>query len=335
MTPLPAPPYTPSPDTEFRPRLGLAVESMRRHVTDEGWQLFAGLQSSGYKLFAQGLPTSCNDVAKIVAKFDPGVVFLQDKREWDGGTAGRGFDDRERFRNVEALRSRPDVFKLTVLKDAHQRPEYHRQSADEIGCHAWVTYYDPSVVCRLAPFVRREHVVRTFHTVDRDAVPDYAVAGRSGCLVSGAVSAAYPLRRRLVDTAPRYGWTVLRHPGYQRGTCRTNEYLVTLSRFKVAVCTASIYQYAVRKIIEATAAGCCVVTDLEEELRFVDGNLHRVRPTDPPSNVAEVIRRLETDYDPAVQEHYADAAKTYYDYRAEGKRLADSIETMRRAYPCS
>src|SRR5690606_34111233 len=148
------------------PRLALGVESMRRHMTDEGWQLFAGLGRAGYLLCGHDLPINRTDVRELLDEYGPSVVVLQDKREWEGLTADRSRDPRMRFRRVNALMQRQDVFTLTVLKDAHARPEYHRESAREIGCHAWVVYYHPRIVAHLAPYVRERHLVRTYHTVD-------------------------------------------------------------------------------------------------------------------------------------------------------------------------
>src|SRR5262245_11406063 len=64
------------------PRLGLAVASMRDHMTDEGWQLFAGLETSGYTLAGRGLPLDETSVPVLLAR-TPSTVVLQDKREWD------------------------------------------------------------------------------------------------------------------------------------------------------------------------------------------------------------------------------------------------------------
>lgn len=328
------------------PRVGLAVESMRRHMTDEGWQLFQALEQGGrYDLFGLGLRTSYTgmplvldptNVREIVDKMNPSVVVLQDKREYEGRTATAGFDQRERFTNVEALAARPDVFKLTVLKDSHSRPEYHRGSAAEIGCHAWIVYYHPRIVCHLAPYLRSRHLVRTWHTVDPGLVPPF-LADRPGlALLSGALSGAYPLRTRLYHEKRRIpGLDVLPHPGYGRSGCATPEYLKTLSKYKVAVCTCSIYGYALRKIVEATACGCVVITDLpvdEEMPGGIDNNLVRITPGVSVSEFYHLLHHLWGEWDPARQEMFAERAKEWYDYRATGKRLADDIETMRRGY---
>lgn len=323
-------------------RVGLAVESMARHMTDEGWQLFLGLRSAGYVLDGYGIPPGETDVVEILRRrmdesvAHPSTVVLQDKREWEGLTADRSRDPNMRFRRVECLKDRPHVFKLTVLKDAQNSPNYHRQSAEEIGCHAWVVYYHPDLVAAIAPYVRREHLVRTYHTIDPGIVPKYQAAGRKPCVLSGAVSGAYPLRQKLIN----YAWaipemSVLKHPGYHRNGCMTPDYVRELSQYKVAVCTSSVYGYALRKIIEATAAGCRVLTDLpyDDVLPMIDGNLVRISPHDPIEKIGQTIRRMVRDYDPAWQAFYAAAAVAYYDYRVRGEALARDIESLRRRYP--
>lgn len=313
----------------------LGVESMKRHVTDEGWQLVAGLQFAGYLLCGKDLLFNETDVPFILARTNPATVVVQDKREWEGLTADRSRDKTMRFRNVGVLRERPDIFKGTILKDAQHNPNYHHQSAEEIGCHFWLCYYHPDIVCRLAPYVRRQHIVRTYHTLDRELVPPYTPEGRQGSLLSGAVSSVYPLRQRLVRerlAIPGMDW--LKHPGYHRKGCATPEYLRTLSRYKVAICTSSIYGYALRKLIEASACGCVVVTDLpvDEVLPEIDGNLVRVDPGMDVRHMAALLRRLEKAYDPEKQQHYAQLAQDWYDYRIRGVRLAEDIETMRKNY---
>ena len=330
---LPGPDYRRPADDASRPRVGLAVESMRRHMTDEGWQIFAGLWHNGWHLCGHGLPDAETNVRRIIERMSPGVVLLQDKREWDLAPG----DFRETaayFHEVHALAERPDVFKLTILKDAQSRPAWHARSAEEIGCHAWIVYYHPDVVRALNPALRPEHVIRTYHSVDADVVPAYT-ANRAGCLLSGAVSRAYPLRWRLWLAADQLPETqTLGHPGYHRNGSATPDFLRRLAQFKVAICTASLYGYALRKLIEATACGCVVVTDLpsDEVLPEIDGNLVRVHPDQPTSEVADVIRAALASYDPERQACYARAARAWYDYRAVTSRLDADIESMRARY---
>ncbi len=316
-----------------RPKIGLAVESMKRHMTNEGWEIFEGLERAGYYLFGYALPNPQTDVEEIV-KTNPSTLVLQDKREWDV-RVGDFREKRARFRNVDILRSRNDIFKLTILKDAHQRPGYHIESANEIGCHAWIIYYHPDRVLSVAPYIRREHLIRTYHTIDSRLVPEYTSDRTHGCLLSGAVSSAYPLRERLFRNHHILdNTTILPHPGYHRNGTATPNFLRLLSHYKVAICTASVYKYALRKIMEATAAGCVVITDLGEEdtLPEIDGNLYRIPSGSTVAFVNDTIQRLIAEYDPERQKYYSDCCKLYYDFHAEGKRLVQKIEDMRNVY---
>jgi hypothetical protein len=319
-------------------RLGLAVESMKRHMTDEGWQIFKGLGEAGWELAGYDLPINSTYVPAILHVHKPDVVLMQDKREWD--ITSRDFrEPNARFARVNILKECPNIFKGTILKDAQQRPHYHRESADEIGCHFWVIYYNLDIVCKLAPYVRREHCIRTWHTVDPQLVPVFSPEGRKPCYFSGAISGAYPLRQRIVkwmQEGKLLNIEYHKHPGYHRSGCATGRYLQTLSQYKVAICTSSMYGYALRKIIEATACGCRVITDLpiDERMPFIDDNLQRVSPDISPEELNRTIFALCETYCPEKQEIKAFQAKKFYDYRYQTIRLNTDIENLRREYPC-
>lgn len=325
---LPKPFYEP---TNYVRRIALAVESMRRHMTDEGWQIMAGLEAAGYELCGHNINFSETDVRSIVSKYLPSTLVVQDKREWDGKTAGPGFDERERFTNIKHLRECRSLFKVTVIKDAQNNPAYHRESADEMECCAWIIYYHPKIVAHVAPFVRHEHLIRTYHSLDATSLPDWVPSrDRRNVVISGAVSGAYPLRKRLHGI----GFEQLAHPGYGRDGCHTPNYLKALGQYKVSVCTASRYGYALRKIIESTAVGCRVVTDLpaDDVLPYIDNNLIRVHNDATPDEVAEVVKKAETDWSEERQRRYAALACENYDYVPIGRQLVNDIERMRRSY---
>jgi hypothetical protein len=329
---LPLPAY--SPDPLRVNRIGLAVESMKKHTTDEGWQIFDGLQQTGFTLCGHGLPVDLTDVRRIMVSTYPRIAVVQDKREWDF-PVGDFRDPQAHFENVECLGKEPHCFKLTILKDAHQRMAYHRQSAEEMGVHAWIVYYNPDVVKALAPYVRKEHLIRTYHSLDSKLVPDYSPT-RTGCILSGALSLTYPMRQRMVAGVGQLPDAYyLRHPGYNRIGCYTSAYLKRLAEFKVAICTSSIYGYALRKIIEATACGCTVVTDLPEDevMPAIDGNLVRVDSNVSVDEMKRLLLKLYHSYDPAVQEAFATSAKTWYDYRKVTKRLSLDIEDFQCQWP--
>jgi hypothetical protein len=355
LTQLEAPAYHAVPLyamlTSTRIRIALAVDSMKYHTTDEGYQITAGLAHNGYQLCGHNILTSnytdadifirrrpnLVDLEEILAFTDPSVVVVQDKREWHLSGPRDFRDPNAEFRRVYLLKNRPDIFKLTILKDAHHRPEYHRDSADEIGCHAWIIYYHPRIVSHLASYIRPNHLIRTYHTIDKDLVPNYhsTLSSREGCLISGAVSSVYPLRKSLIDNLsllPKCDY--LRHPGYHRKGCATPAYLKILSDYKVAICTSSIYGYALRKIIEATACGCIVLTDLPSDdiLPYIDENLVRITPDFSPIRIGRILNEILRSYNPERQEKFSNLAKQYYDYRVIGKKLANDIEMMRRSY---
>lgn len=322
-------------------RIALAVRSMQGHMTDEGWQIMQALQHAGYTLFGSGIPvtgawqTNATSVPYILEESTPSMVVVQDKREWEGRTAGPGFDHRESFRGIQALKGYGDVFKVTILKDAQNNPDYHRESADEIGCHAWIIYYHPRIVKHLAPYVREKHLIRTYHSIDAPLVPEYTAIKRCGVLLSGALSGAYPWRQQLVQYRSALNGVVCKpHPGYHRGGTETPEFLKLLSQFKVAICTSSVYGYALRKIIEATAAGCKVVTNLPEDevLPEIDGNLVRVDPSISMKDLSDLLEHLQDIYNPTLQRYFAHSAKCFYDYRVQGVKLALDIEQMRKNY---
>jgi len=333
MVPLKSPAYTPGEGTL---RIGLAVESMKRHMTDEGWQIFAGLEQAGYLLGGHHLPLDTVDVRRFLV-MNPGTIVLQDKREWDV-THSRDFrDPAAKFQNVGELKSREDVFKLTILKDSHQAPEYHRESAEEIGCHAWIGYYHPTIVQHLAPYVRKEHYIRTYHTLDPFLVPAYKADRTKNVLISGAVSSAYPLRQQIIRNLRHFralGIDYLQHPGYHRNGSCTEEFLQALSQYKVSICTASKYGYLLRKIVESTACGCRVITDLPEDevVPEISENLIRVSPRASMREIHHAIEQALTEYDTDSQEFFARQACERFDFRRETSRLASEIEVLRENY---
>lgn len=323
-----------APAASHTDRIFLGLHSFARHMTDEGAQLQNGLQTAGYTMWGRQYPNAATDVVRILRDASPGVAVIQDKREWDPARPGC-FDKEAAFQHVAALQADNRIFKVTVCKDAHHDPEYHAAFAADIGCHAWITYYHPDSICRLAPYLRRQHLLRTWHSINPEFVPPFTDQDRRGCLLSGnATPRYYPLRARLVKNAAYLPLEVRAHPGYHADGSDTNDYLFALSHYKVAICTASRLGYALRKLIEATACGCRVITDLPayDVLPEIDENLVRISPDIKLHDMAQLINRLAAEYDPAQQEHYAKRACRFYDYRQRGFALAQAIDTMRANY---
>lgn len=317
------------------PRLAFMVASMKDHTTDEGYQLALALRAGGYELWGHGFNKS-SDVSLGVS-YNPSVVVMQDKREWMGRTAGPGFDFKEKFTYISELKGWDHIFRGTVLKDAHSDHDLHIEAANEIGCHFWIVYYHPDVVAAQAPYARKEHMVRTYHSVDRNIVPEFTTVRSRAGVLSGALSRAYPLRTRLAlewQNGRLKNIDHVHHPNYGRNHCCTPDYLRMLSTYRVAICTSSRFGYAVRKIIEATACGCTVITDLpaDEIMPEIDGNCVRIDSDMTPSRVDALVGDLATGWNPIQQEIWADRAKRYYDYRVLGKKLGEDIEALRRRY---
>jgi hypothetical protein len=313
--------------------IALAVESMRRHTADAGWQIMQGLELRGYTLCGHKLSVDTVNVREILDRTDPGIVVVQDKREWDPAP-GNFREKAARFQHVSSLKYKSRLFTLTIVKDAHHRPNYHQESANEMGVNAWIIYYHPRIVRHVAPYIREEHVIRTYHSIRPEKVPPYS-PDRKGCLLSGAVSSCYPLRRRLIRNIDQLPDThYKKHPGYGMRGCLTPQYLKQLSEYKVAICTSSIFGYTLRKLMEATACGCIVVTDLppDDPMPEIDGNLVRVPSSSSPQEIAKLLKQLYSNYDPEKQKHLADKAKSYYSMGAVGKRLANDIEHLRQRY---
>lgn len=333
---LPKPPFSPN---HFTNKVACAVPSMKTHMSDEGWQLMQALESAGYTL--RGYNLGGVDLRPIIDSLNPGTVVMQDKREWDW-TCNKLAHRYEKFNKVTHLRREhhPEIFKLTIVKDAHQRPEYHSHSAEEIDCHAWIIYYHPRIVTHLARYIRPEHAIRTYHSIDPALIPKRLDSLRKGCLLSGAISAVYPLRRSLFQFSHAlHHVDVMFHPGYVNNRCFTPDFLKRLTHYKVAICTSSLLGYSLRKLIEATACGCRVITDLpvDDVLPEIDENLVRVpNKFESGTHLVEyfndLLNNLYSTYDSDRQKHFADLAKKWYDYRAVGKRLSDDIETLRSNY---
>lgn len=325
---LPRPQY--HPPEKLGPRLVLGVSSMKDHMTDEGWQLTHGLSQHGYIHCGHGLPEPCTHVPTLLNKYSPSVVVVQDKREWL--PTGDFRDQNAVFTDINVLAERHDIFKLTVIKDAQQRPGFHRASADEIGCHAWIHYYHPSIVHHLQPYIRPMDLIRTWHTVDATALLGLLWSTqRQGAILSGAISSAYPLRQRIANG--RLPIHVLRHPGYHRRGCATKGYVQTLAGYKVAICTASKYGYSLRKMVEATVAGCIVVTDLpvDEKLPFgTDANLVRIHPNISMQDLGALLKDLEAEWNNDVQQAHAENALWGFDYHRVTGVLAQMIEVHRQ-----
>jgi len=328
--------YDPEWENHSTPKIQLAMRSFAQHMTSETHQLQLGLERAGYLPVGLGYGQhEYLDARDVCARYTPQVLVLADKREWDPTRPGC-FDPDAEFRHTTALADRPDIFRLTVFKDAHQNPAYHRRAHEEIGCHAWITYYHPELVTAMAPWVRPEHLVRTYHSIDPAEIPEYLCsAPRRAAVVSGICHPTYyPLRTRIAAAAESGRWPgleVIRHPSYGADGCHTPEYLGRLSQYRVSICTTSCFGYALRKIIESTAVGCTVVTDLPlgETLPAIEPNLIRVSHDATVDEVRAVVEAAAEAWEPERQRRLAQAARECYDYRNLYVNVARRIDQLR------
>lgn len=314
-------------------RVVLGVSSMKDHMTDEGWQITYGLSLNGYVHCGYGLDDPETDVRKIIEKHNPGTIVVQDPREWDVHR-GDFRDMNARFLNVESMKEDSKTFRVTILKDSHQKNSYQRDHALSMGIHAWIVYYNERIVKHLAPYVRPKHLIRTSHSIDKSIVPEFCDDRKNNCLISGAVSRAYPLRQRIVNARRPLQVVCHKHPGYHRNGSAVPEFLATLNTFKVSICTSSMYGYSLRKLIESTACGCKVITDLpsDEIMPCIEENLIRIDRRQSLVAIRKVIQNAVGDYNYEKQRKIADRAIEHYHYENVCRRLSDDIKKMRETY---
>lgn len=301
----------------------------RRHMTDEGEQLQAGLVAAGWDIAGFGYGDGCPDVPTLLERYRPDVVFVQDVRDWYRGS-GYSYDPQTHFERSEALADWPGRV-VTVLKDAGTTPQMHRDWIAQVRPDALVVYYHPDAVRRAAPWLQivcpDVPLIRTYHSIDRtlvDALPPPAPTRYAA--VSGAVSHVYPLRTRVV-TGNMPGMTVLPHPGYGNQGTASHTYLATLADFRVHVATASCFDFALRKIIETAAVGTTPVTDLStaDRLPEIDDALVRVPSGIGCDELQAIVAAAAARWTPESAQVLRSATCEWYDYRAVGARLSAAL----------
>lgn len=331
---LPTPPHV-GRVVDDRPRIVLGVSSLKNHTSPEGHALIEGLRHAGWQVWGHGYPPphDCTNVCEIVHRVNPSVVFIYDIREWGKHCGVNDLrDPRAKFTNISVLGECKDIFKVGLVRDAHNSVEECNSSFQEMGVHCWVHTYHPKIVKHLNNGVRSQHLIRSWHSVEPNDVPPFDKHKRDGCLLSGNLGPCYPLRTRLFDHLSKLQKTrMLGHPGLHGVGCQAPKYLDELSKHKVAICTSSIFGYSVRKLIEATAAGCIVVTDLptDEVVPFIDNNLVRISPEATWQEVNQVLDGCHARWNPNVQRGSAEECKRWHDWREVGLRLSKDIEAMR------
>lgn len=305
----------------------------RRHMTTEGDQFQTGLEAAGWTIAGTGFDDLL-DVPTILARYRPARIVVHDPRDWDPASP-IAFRKDLGFQRIAALRT-AEVYTAVVVKDAASSLAYQSKFFRDVRADAAIVYYAPRAIWVNAPWLQAVPLVRTYHSVDADDLARIPLTiERRAVVVSGALSKAYPLRQRVVRDSHVLGVDVIPHPGYGNRGARTPDYCRTLAGYKVSIATASMYGFALRKIIEAVAVGCTVITDLPalDVLPEIDGALVRVKPTIGTAEIAGVIAEAVTAWDPLERAAWAARARAFYDYRAIGRRLSMNLAIASLAPP--
>ena len=319
-----------------RPReIMFASETFRRHMTNEGWQIQDGLEQAGVGLYGRYLENNQTDVKAVVRQTDPDIAYFQEKTQWDPKSEAC-FDKTIEFHNVPELARRKNCLRVAIYKDVGTGQEYQREWHRQLKPHLWAVYYHKGVANRLAPWMPVDRMVRTYHTLNIDEVPKFATQDkRAGVFLSGAMSPlVYYLRSRLLESMrqPQFKSRVVHmgHPGYHAKGWVTPQFLKLLSKFRVSICTSSAYAFSLRKIVESTAAGCVVITDLPsyDKLPYIDGNLIRVPYNIGIEQLVKIAEEAAETWNYEWQRSFAELAARYYDYRVVTRRLAQDVRDM-------
>ena len=303
----------------------LANESYKHHVTSEGEQLQAGLQLAGFTLVGHGYD-GLTDVRSILAKYDPKVVVIQAREDWDKNSAGC-FDKQVSYTNIGALATHP-CFKVHVVKDCAGTHDRRKAWCEEVKADAVLIYYHPKSVLANSPWLAEYPLLRHRHTIDPADLDWKNDPIRLRGVVSGAISQrVYPLRTLASNSAMMFGLQKLKHPGYGNLGSRSADYIRQLSRFKVSVACSSVYGFSLRKITESAAAGCIVVTDLPEydDLPHLNDALVRVRRGAQHNELRMAINDAARKWTAFAADHQRNMAIAHYDYVKCGAVTAKKI----------
>jgi hypothetical protein len=303
------------------------------HMTDEGEQLQSSLAHAGWILAGFGYGDGCTDVPTLIERYKPSIIFIQDSRDWLRSSPGC-YNPAVEFKNWQCLKSHPEIVKAMPVKDAGTSQEFQRQFAEAIGLNAAVIYYHERSVTapQCSPWLKNYKLVRHYHTVDAEYIRTLDLTGpRKRCLVSGAVSGFYPLRQRCFQNAAALGCDALKHPGYGNKGSATPGFLKTLAGYKVSICTASRYNFALRKIIESVACGCRVISDLSESLpSIISDAIFRLPPEAPFGTIQQAIYVADKTWNYELAAADSMAALNFYDYKIRGAALSRELEALCR-----
>jgi len=328
------------------PGVMFVLESFRRHMDNGRWLFQLGMESMGWLSAGAGVPEpgiDSTDVAQVIDEHKPAAAIFWPRYEWDHNQwVGPEVQPEHEFRNIEALFDHPEILRIAVFHDAASARKQQKAWHDELQPDVYLVWYHPRSIAPYAPHVPVERMLRTYHIVN-DRCIDWEIPlhePKGICLISGACSGCYPLRIKAIEWAKHGklgpGVDVLEHPGYGQTGSVSADYVQTLSQYRVALCTASVYGFALRKIFEATLVGCRVITDLPEydRLPMIDKNLVRIddfedsRLTLTALNTS--IHTAAAEWDSKIQDIFRARAAARYDYTAETARIAGAIEQICR-----
>ena len=313
-----------------------ALESFRRHMDNGRWLFQLGMERQDYVSVGGEMPSpgvDSTDVAWAVERFKPRIVVFWPRYEWDPKEwSGPEVRPEHCYRNWECLFDHPEILRVCVFHDAGSARAQQKRWHEALRPHVYLTWYHADSVLPFAPHIRREQLVRTYHILDGDNTPPVRDRQKT-CIISGAHTPdVYPFRTRVLQLAKESklgpGVDAITHPGYKQAGTRSNAYVQKLGEYRVAVCTASAYRFALRKIWEATAAGCRVITNLPsyDLLPGIDDNLIRVSSDVSTGELKEVIQNAAATWDLRQQQAFAERAVELYDWRAECARVAKELE---------
>lgn len=308
------------------------------HMSDEGYQLQAGLEHAGWLLCGNGYGDNCRDARELLERHRPAAVFVQDARDWLPESR-ISYRRDVGFANLQAIAA-AGVPAFLIVKDAWGWLEMQHSTAESIGAAGLVTYYHHDVVRRVAPWTAALPLIRTYHSVDASLIRSLIrdTHKRQRAIVTGAVGDFYPLRQRVVQNAHAIGVDVRKHPGYSNRGSDTPAYLAALTQYRVHVATASKHEVAFRKIIESVACGCTPVTNLaaDDVLPEIDGALLRIPTESTASELADAVREADARWDFDERMHWAEKALAFYDWKASGLRLSALLtEAAREVAACN
>lgn len=300
-----------------------------------------GLAAAGFVQAGFDNPIDMTDVAAAIENTGAGIAVFWPRHYWDWSWRQRpDTDERHMLRNWWPVAEDDSIMRVAIVHDVgddRHRLDCYRRWHDMIQPHVYVVWYHPDTILEHLPEIRYGKTVRTWHVVDESECPALdAMADRKvGCL-SGAINRThYPLRCQayLMWKQQRAGECLeyIKHPGYTCLSPRSCEFMSQLAGYKVALCTASRYKRALRKIVEATCAGCRVVTDLPacDVLPEIDRNLVRVPPDISDVNLLERIVGAAKSWSFEEQATVAISCRKRYDCFYEGRRVADVLRMLK------